>query len=201
MPAQRRSPRAATGTRAVCGRARSSGEFEKLSSGWMQMSTRSVPRLRCAGRGGRGRSRSSISTSSMSGTAEGWLEREAGLRVTGPRIAAARAVLLEAARDLRAPFGLGRIVGGAGSNCYRLRDFSVPAVLGGIDFAERTTLGVIQQKGATLRADAYHWSVLRCGSSSGNGRNHSTTQASRGAPDVFERHVADEATRAGGSRV
>ena len=40
--------------------------------------------------------------------------------------------------------------------------------------AERASIGVFEQQGTTRRAYMYHWSVLRCGSSSEERRNVST---------------------------
>jgi hypothetical protein len=95
-----------------------------------------------------------------------FLERKPRLGIVGAQVAAACAVLIEAPGDFEAPFGLRRIAGiGFARNCsYRLKNF---VIFDGRDDAEGTTFCVIEQKGATLRADAYHWSVLRCGVSSG----------------------------------
>jgi len=90
-------------------------------------------------------------------------EGKAGLGVVGAKAAAARAVLLEAERDFAVPVGLGSIGGDAhrtyarvGVIIFRLRNI-----------AKGAGFRIVEQKGATLRADAYHWSILRCGGSSG----------------------------------
>jgi len=94
-----------------------------------------------------------------------------GVVVRGASAAVACAILLEAARHFEPPFRL-RVVTSAGFGRVirpsddRFQDF---VVFFGGDGAERTILRVVEQKGATLRADAYHWSVLRCGNSQWNG--------------------------------
>ena len=89
---------------------------------------------------------------------------------------AARAIVFETPGDLATPFRLGRLrtskrcrrgsaeSGRSGADGYRFQVFA------GFDercIAKRTIIGVLEQEGATLRAYSYHWSVLRCGSSSG----------------------------------
>src|SRR5579862_4523593 len=101
----------------------------------------------------------------------------------------ARAVKLQPARNFHAPFRLGRIFARAVGHNYGFRDSARLAALGGIDFTEGTAFGVVQQEGATLRADAYHWCVLRRGRSSGTWRSyHDQVKA---APCRMSIYVAD----------
>lgn len=116
-------------------------------------------------------------------------------------MAATGAVLFEAARDFVAPVGLGgffagerRSSGSAGgmrgvSGANRLRSgrrrraragadgFNKAVIFGCFGATERARVRVVEQQSATLRAYAYHWSVLRCGSSSEEREDHSTSTA------------------------
>ena len=104
----------------------------------------------------------------------------------------ARAVLFQAPEDLHAPFWLRSLGERVCSNGYRLGNF---AIFRSRNVTERTAFGVVEQQGATLRADAYHWSVLRCGRSSGTSESYHEPEA---VEDVrFFTRVADQATRAG----
>lgn len=108
-------------------------------------------------------------------------ERQAGLRVVAAEASVPRAVLLEAAGDFDAPFGLGGFgglapFGAAPGKCARGYGFENFFVFGcpstalrafGGNFTKGAALAVVKQESATLRADVYHWSVLRCGGSSG----------------------------------
>ena len=111
------------------------------------------------------------------------------------------AILLQAARNFVAPIGLAGFFAGkrgssgsAGrvshvSSARRLRGsrrgrahtgtngLRKALILGCFGRAERARVRVVQQQSATLRADTYHWSVLRCGSSSEERENHSTSAA------------------------
>ena len=89
------------------------------------------------------------------------LERQSGLGVVRVQVTSARAVQFQAPGDLHAPFGLRSLAERVGSNGYRLWNF---AFFDSRNITERTTFGVVEQEGATLRADTNHWSVLRCGS-------------------------------------
>ena len=90
-------------------------------------------------------------------------------------MAAARAIFFQAARDFTAPFGFGLVFrggdgGGAGGGVcgdaegYRL---SRGVIFDEWEITEGTFFDVLEREGATLRAYSYHWSVLRCGGSSG----------------------------------
>ncbi|MGH9713416.1 MAG: hypothetical protein ACRD5M_08985 [Candidatus Acidiferrales bacterium] len=101
-------------------------------------------------------------------------EGQAGLGFVGTQMAAARAIFFQAARDFTAPFGFWFVFyaggGGAGvgvcgdADSYRL---SSAAIFDKWEITEGALLDVLEREGATLRAYSYHWSVLRCGSSSG----------------------------------
>src|SRR5271154_4321760 len=86
------------------------------------------------------------------------------------QVTSARAVEFQAPGDLHAPFGLRSLARRVCSNGYRLWNFAIFCSRNG---TERTTFRVVEQEGATLRADTYHWSVLRCGSPVER-TNHST---------------------------
>ena len=89
--------------------------------------------------------------------------------------------------NFAAPFGLGGFgsgirsegrVGSVAGNGLRGDThgdrLSVLATLDERSVTEGAFLGVLEQEGATLRANLYHWSVLRCGSSSEERGNGST---------------------------
>ena len=82
------------------------------------------------------------------------LKWKPGLRVVRPETAAAGAILLKTPGNFQAPLGLFRFAEDDGSGGYRFEDFGI---LGRGNFTERASSGVVEQKGATLRADAYHW--------------------------------------------
>ena len=86
------------------------------------------------------------------------------MRVVRTQVTAARAILFKAPGNLEAPLRLDCF---ARADCARDHRFENFAVFDGRNVTERTASGVIEQESATLRADAYHWSVLRCGGSSG----------------------------------
>ena len=103
------------------------------------------------------------------------VEGKAGLRFVGTQMAAARAIFFQAARDFLAPFGFWFVFcagGGAGTGVvvcgdadgYRL---SCAVLFDKWEITEGTRLDVLKREGATLRAYSNHWSVLRCGGSSG----------------------------------
>jgi hypothetical protein len=115
------------------------------------------------------------------GARVGLAKRQAGLRIIVAEAAAADAILLEAARDFAAPVGLGGSGACGTGGVRRASRFSrvfrgrtraggdgleEVVILGSFAGAERARIRVVEQQSATLRADAYHWSVLRCGSSS-----------------------------------
>lgn len=79
------------------------------------------------------------------------------------RLAVACAVLFEAARDFAAPFGLRGVFKWRFARGDGLKGF---LVFSERNFAEGAVLVVVHQQCPTLRADSYHWSVLRCGDSS-----------------------------------
>lgn len=98
-------------------------------------------------------------------------EGQAGLGVVWARAAAAHAIGFEAARDFGAPLGFD----GDGGVCGRLRASGytygdgLGSLVAGDDergVTESAFFGGLEQKCAALRANLYHWSVLRCGSSS-----------------------------------
>jgi hypothetical protein len=82
-------------------------------------------------------------------------------------VAAARAILLKAPRYLGSPFRLGAFSEMASAGRHGFVSFLV--FNWGVG-AERTTLRVVEQESATLRAYVNHWSVLRCGNSQWNVR-------------------------------
>jgi len=59
-----------------------------------------------------------------------------------------------------------------------IANFDLYFLFGGVirfgNAAERTLCGIVKQKSATLRADTYHWSVLRRGMFQWERTNHST---------------------------
>gem|GEM_PF-5760280 len=88
------------------------------------------------------------------------------MRIVRTKPATAHSILLETTTYFAAPFrfGLGPMMNM--TSCASrdgLRDaifFDKQAV------TKRASIGVLEQQGTTLRAYLYHWSVLRCGSSS-----------------------------------
>ncbi|HTS12976.1 MAG TPA: hypothetical protein VMH00_12730 [Candidatus Limnocylindrales bacterium] len=107
------------------------------------------------------------------------VEWKAGLGIVRMKMAASRPVFLQAARDFSPPFGLFGFGLGRDPYSYSFGNLIlfemvlfelILLVLLGIDPAEGTLFRFIQQEGATLIADSYHWSVLRCGGSSGTRR-------------------------------
>lgn len=98
-------------------------------------------------------------------------EGQAGLGVVWARTAATDAIGFQAARDFHAPFGFdgnGRIGGRFGASGYTCRNWLGSLVAGDDErgVTESAFFGGLEQKRAALRANLYHWSVLRCGSSS-----------------------------------
>jgi hypothetical protein len=91
------------------------------------------------------------------------LERKPGLGIVRAQVTSTGAIQFQPPRDFHAPFRLRSLGVRVCTNGYRLGNF---AIFDGRNVTERTTFGVVEQQGATLRADAYHWSVLRCGRSS-----------------------------------
>jgi len=81
----------------------------------------------------------------------------------GLQAAVARAVFEQTARDFAAPLGLDPCCGG-GARGYRLR---IGAIFNEREITEGASFDVLEREGATLRAYSNHWSVLRCGGSSG----------------------------------
>jgi len=80
----------------------------------------------------------------------------------GMQVTAAGAILFQAAADFAAPFGFHGYC--CGTDGYRLWD---GAVFDEREITEGTFFDVLKREGATLRAYSNHWSVLRCGGSSG----------------------------------
>ena len=147
------------------------------------MSTRSVPRAALGLTRARPLAQFEFDLFNI-GHSGGLLEREAGLGVVAARIASARSVLLEAAGNLRAPFGLRRLVGGAGSNSYRLRDFLAPAVLG-------ASTSQKEQLSASSSRRAPHFEQMRitgpfCAAEDPVERADDTTMRGAGRPGRFE---------------
>jgi hypothetical protein len=93
-------------------------------------------------------------------------EGQARLIFAGMQVAAARAILFQASANFAAPFGFDRCCGGGrcGADGYRLWN---GAVFDEREITEGTFFDVLKREGATLRAYSNHWSVLRCGGSSG----------------------------------
>src|ERR1700735_191763 len=91
-------------------------------------------------------------------------------------MSAAHPVVFETPRYLAAPFRLDRARArqswSRGSLAARRNNadghgFEILAGRGERCVTKRTIISVLKQEGATLRAYSDHWSVLRCGSSSG----------------------------------
>jgi hypothetical protein len=85
--------------------------------------------------------------------------------------ASAHAILFETPAHFAAPFRfcIGLMLSVADRD--GLRD---AALIDERSVTKRACIGVLEQEGTTLRAYLYHWSVLRCGSSSEERRNGST---------------------------
>jgi hypothetical protein len=92
-------------------------------------------------------------------------EGEPGLGIGWIEGVTSRPVFLEAACDFAAPFRLLGTGGDTNGNGLRRK-----AIFSDREMTEGTLLDVLEQEGATLRAYSYHWSVLRCGGSSGGTR-------------------------------
>ncbi|MGA7636536.1 MAG: hypothetical protein WCB00_06380, partial [Candidatus Acidiferrales bacterium] len=96
---------------------------------------------------------------------------QAGLGVVGARATAAHAIGFQAAGNFRPPFGFdgdGGVCGRFRASGYTYRD-GLEGLIAGDDergVTESAFFGGLEQKRAALRANLYHWSVLRCGSSS-----------------------------------
>src|SRR5580700_11061698 len=101
-------------------------------------------------------------------------ERQTGLRIVGTKSATAHSILLETTAYFTAPFRFwfrfGFLMNRA--SCDRLRNHAVLGCKRAV--TEGAPIGVFEQQSTTLRTYLYHWSVLRCGSSSEERRNVNT---------------------------
>lgn len=90
---------------------------------------------------------------------------QSALRFLGFQVPAAQTIFMQTPRNLAPPFGFGlsRFDFAA---IRRDRRRKAQTFFNG-DLAKRAFFGIFEQESATLRADAYHRSFLRCGSSSG----------------------------------
>ena len=91
-------------------------------------------------------------------------ERKTRLWIVRTKAATAHSILLETTAHFTAPFrfGFGFLMSRAGRD--GLRNDAILCDKRSV--TERACIGVFEQQGTTLRAYLYHWSVLRCGSSS-----------------------------------
>jgi hypothetical protein len=110
-------------------------------------------------------------------------ERKPRLRIVGTKAATAHSIFLETTAYFAAPlrFGLGLVQGTILSvmmNCTDGDGFYA-VLFDKRAIAKRTSMGVLEQQGTTVRAYLYHWSVLRCGSSSEERQNGSTNPNER----------------------
>jgi len=111
--------------------------------------------------------------------------RLADLRIGQRGAATACAVLVEALGDFATPGRLRRLLRGSS------RRFAVQAAVNAGDIAKGAIPGVFEQQRTTLRADACHGSVLRCGGARGGAER--IAQAGGEAGDV-KAGVAEQAT-------
>jgi hypothetical protein len=141
-----------------------------------------------------------------------FVEGKAGLRIVRAENTAAGAIIFEAASDFLAPIGFVVIMklgfpkpglargssGNIGGTRRGRGDRNGVLRLGARierDVTEGAIFGVLKQEGTTLRAYAYHWSVLRCGSSS-EGTWSIIAWAREWKPGGERRRATNEATRA-----
>jgi hypothetical protein len=94
------------------------------------------------------------------------------LRIVRTKSATAHSILLETTAYFTAPFwfGFGFLMIRADRD--GLRNYAI--FCDERPITKRASIGLFEQQGTTLRAYLYHWSVLRCGSSSEERRNGST---------------------------
>jgi len=93
-------------------------------------------------------------------------ERKAGLGVVRTKSATAHSILLETTAYFTAPFWFRFSFGFLMIRADRdgLRNYTIFCHERAI--TKRASVGLFEQQGTTVRAYLYHWSVLRCGSSS-----------------------------------
>jgi hypothetical protein len=91
-------------------------------------------------------------------------ERKAGLRIVRTKSATAHSILLETTAYFTAPFWFGFGFLMTRANRDGLRNYAM--FCDERPITKRANIGLFEQQSTTLRAYLYHWSVLRCGSSS-----------------------------------
>src|SRR5271156_5088937 len=97
------------------------------------------------------------------------------LRIVRPITPAAHSIGFQPARNFSPPFGfsgassagivvrVGRAIGIVWRGHTYSHRLGILATLGERCVTESTIFDVLEQEGAAMRADLYHWSVLRCG--------------------------------------